>query len=88
MNKSERLNEFVQWIAFGGDSVIAKSVRAEQSQFLKYNYLAALSPYQTPHINQFGQPRRMPDPPPLVRKPPNVETGPVATPRLAADGGS
>jgi TnpA family transposase len=86
-NKSERFNEFVQWISFGGDSVIAENVRDEQRKFIKYNHLvanilafhnivsmtkvidrlktqgqqisdevlAAISPYQTSHINRFGQ---------------------------------
>jgi TnpA family transposase len=123
-NKSERFNEFVQWIAFGGDNVIAENVRDEQRKFIKYNHLvanilafhnlvsmtkaidllkaqdqkisnevlAALSPYQTSHINRFGQYQlhssRTPEPLPFVRKPPNVETGAVVMPRLAAGGGS
>ena len=110
-NKSERFNEFVQWISFGGDSVIAENVRDEQRKFIKYNHLvanilafhnivsmtkaidrlkaqgqqisddvlAAVSPYQTSHINRFGQyqlhSRRAPEPLPLVRKPPQPETG-------------
>ena len=84
--KSERFNRFVQWVAFGGNSVIAENVRDEQRKFIKYNHLvanllvfhnvvnmtkalrqleadghavsqevlAALSPYQTEHINRFG----------------------------------
>ena len=40
-NKSERFNEFVQWISFGGDSVIAENVRDEQRKFIKYNHLVA-----------------------------------------------
>jgi len=35
-NKSERFNEFVQWIAFGGDNVIAENIRDEQRKFIKY----------------------------------------------------
>lgn len=109
-NKSERFNEFVQWISFGGDSVIAENVRDEQRKFIKYNHLvanilafhnivsmtkvierlktqdqqisdevlAAISPYQTSHINRFGQyqlhSRRSPEPLPFVRKPPQAET--------------
>ena len=97
-NKSERFNEFVQWISFGGDDVIAENVRDEQRKFIKYNdlvanllafhnivsmtkaidrlkaegqeisneVLAAVSPYQTSHINRFGQyqlrDRRAPEP--------------------------
>jgi len=85
-NKSERFNQFVQWISFGGDSVIAENTRDEQRKFVKYNHLvanllvfhnivtlsrafdrlqadglkasaqamAALTPYQTEHINRFG----------------------------------
>jgi TnpA family transposase len=84
--KSERFNRFVQWVSFGGDSVIAENVRDEQRKFIKYNHLVAnllvfhnlvtmtraihrietdghhirdevlavLSPYQTAHINRFG----------------------------------
>ncbi len=84
--KSERFNRFVQWVSFGGDSVIAENVRDEQRKFIKYNHLGAnllvfhnlvtmthairrmeadghqvsdevlavLSPYQTSHINRFG----------------------------------
>ena len=39
--KSERFNKFVQWVAFGGDSVIAENVRDEQRKFIKYNNLVA-----------------------------------------------
>jgi len=34
-NKSERFNEFVQWISFGGENVIAENVRDEQRKFIK-----------------------------------------------------
>jgi TnpA family transposase len=120
-NKSERFNEFVQWISFGGDDVIAENIRDEQRKFIKYNHLvanilafhnmvsmtkaieklkaqgqeisnevlAAISPYQTSHINRFGQyqlqSRRVPEPLPLVRKPAKVETT-VVSPGLAAGG--
>jgi TnpA family transposase len=120
-NKSERFNEFVQWISFGGDDVIAENIRDEQRKFIKYNHLvanilafhnivamtkaidrlkaegqqvsdeviAALSPYQTSHINRFGQyqlqSRRAPEPLPFVRKPPKSETAAVL-PGLAAGG--
>src|SRR5258708_4227188 len=85
-NKSERFNQFVQWVSFGGDSVIAENTRDEQRKFVKYNHLVAnllvfhnivtlsralerlhadglkasaqamatLTPYQTEHINRFG----------------------------------
>ena len=39
--KSERFNYFVQWVSFGGDSVIAENVRDEQRKFIKYNHLVA-----------------------------------------------
>jgi TnpA family transposase len=121
-NKSERFNEFVQWISFGGDNVIAENVRDEQRKFIKYNHLvanilafhnivsmtkaidrlkadgqeisdevlAAVSPYQTSHINRFGQyqlhARRAPDPLPFLRKPPNMELGKVDSSALVAAG--
>ena len=120
-NKSERFNEFVQWISFGGDNVIAENVRDEQRKFIKYNHLvanilafhnivsmtkaidrlkaegqeisnevlAAVSPYQTSHINRFGQyqlhDRRAPEPLPFIRKPQNIETG-MVSPVVAAAG--
>ena len=40
-NKSERFNQFVQWVSFGGDSVIAENTRDEQRKFIKYNHLVA-----------------------------------------------
>jgi TnpA family transposase len=104
-NKSERFNQFVQWVSFGGDSVIAENTRDEQRKFIKYNHLvanllvfhnivtlsraldglqadglkasdqalAALTPYQTEHINRFGSYTvnfsRIPEPlPPNLRK--------------------
>ena len=118
-NKSERFNEFVQWISFGGDNVIAENIRDEQRKFIKYNHLvanvlafhnmvsmtkavdslkadgreiphevlAAITPYQTSHINRFGQyqlqSRRTPEPLACVRKPPNFETATVSS-RLTA----
>jgi TnpA family transposase len=123
-NKSERFNEFVRWIAFGGDNVIAENIRDEQRKFIKYNHLvanilafhnlvsmtkaidllkaqgqkisnevlAALSPYQTAHINRFGQYQlhssRTPEPLSFVRKPPKAETVAVVILRPAAGGGS
>ena len=41
-NKSERFNQFVQWVSFGGDSVIAENTRDEQRKFIKYNHLVAI----------------------------------------------
>ena len=109
--KSERFNKFVQWAAFGGESVIAENVRDEQRKFIKYNHLianllvfhnltsliravqkaeadgcsipdevlAAMSPYQTEHINRFGSYSLRFDraPKPIAqdfRKPPQAET--------------
>jgi Tn3 transposase DDE domain len=50
--------------------------------------LAAISPYQTSHINRFGQyqlqSRRVPEPLPFVRKPPQIETRATVSPRLQA----
>jgi TnpA family transposase len=40
-NKSEAFNRFVQWVAFGGDGVIAENVRDEQRKIIKYNHLVA-----------------------------------------------
>ncbi|MDQ2843511.1 MAG: Tn3 family transposase [Acidobacteriota bacterium] len=111
--KSERFNRFVQWVSFGGDSVIAENVRDEQRKFIKYNHLVAnllvfhnlvamtraigrmetdghqisdeilavLSPYQTSHINRFGNYSlnfgRDPEPVHLhFRKPPQSEPSP------------
>lgn len=39
--KSERFNQFVQWVSFGGESVIAENIRDEQRKFIKYNHLIA-----------------------------------------------
>jgi hypothetical protein len=51
-------------------------------QEISKEVLAALSPYQTSHTNRFGQyqlqSRRLPEPLPLVRKPPQVETAVVS----------
>ena len=76
----------MQWVSFGGDSVITENTRDEQRKFIKYKHLvanllvfhnivtlsrvldrlqagglkasdqalAALTPYQTEHINRFG----------------------------------
>lgn len=117
-NKSERFNEFVQWLSFGTDNLIAENVRDEQRKFIKYSHLvanilafhnlvsmskvieqlkaegqeiseavlAAMSPYQTSHINRFGQyqlpPRRVPEPLAFVRKPPKSETAAGLIPKL------
>jgi TnpA family transposase len=85
-NKSERFNQFADFLMFGGKGVIAENIRDEQRKVIKYNHLVAnlvilhtlvtmseslqrmvadghsidqealacLSPYQTEHINRFG----------------------------------
>jgi len=64
-------------------------LRAE-GQEISDEVLAAVSPYQTSHINRFGQyqlhVRRAPDPLPFLRKLPNVEISTVDSPSLAAAG--
>ena len=40
-NKSESFNGFTQWIAFGGEGVIATNDREEQRKIIKYNHLVA-----------------------------------------------
>jgi hypothetical protein len=40
-NKSERFNQFVQWVAFGGGVLVAESIRDEQRKFIKYNHFVA-----------------------------------------------
>lgn len=40
-NKSEEFNNFVKWLFFGNDSIIAENVRYEQSKIIKYNQLVA-----------------------------------------------
>jgi TnpA family transposase len=42
-NKSEAFNKFVQFVCFGGDGVIAESVRDEQRKFIKYNSMIKFS---------------------------------------------
>ena len=39
-NKSESWNEFIQWIAFGGDD-IRENDRREQRKLIRYNHLMA-----------------------------------------------
>jgi hypothetical protein len=41
MNKSERFNQFAQWVAFGGKGMITENDRAEQRKRIKYNHLVA-----------------------------------------------
>jgi TnpA family transposase len=40
-NKSERFNQFVRWVAFGGGALASEGVRDKQRKFIKYNHLVA-----------------------------------------------
>lgn len=40
-NKSEEFNNFVKWLFFGGDGVIAENLRHEQRKVIKYSQLVA-----------------------------------------------
>jgi hypothetical protein len=40
-NKSEAFNRLVQWLAFGGEPIIATNDRAAQRKIIKYNHLVA-----------------------------------------------
>jgi TnpA family transposase len=40
-NKSEEFNNFLQWLFFGGEGIIAENVRHEQQKIVKYNQLVA-----------------------------------------------
>ncbi len=40
-NKSEEFNNFVKWLFFGGEGVIAENVRHEQRKIIKYSHLVA-----------------------------------------------
>jgi len=40
-NKSERFNQFLQWVAFGGGALATEGIRDEQRKFIKYNHLVA-----------------------------------------------
>ena len=40
-NRSERFNQLVQWVAFGGGALAAESVQDEQRKIIKYNHLVA-----------------------------------------------
>jgi hypothetical protein len=64
-------------------------LRAE-GQTISDEVLAAVSPYQTSHINRFGQyqlrVRLAPDSLPFPREPSNVEISTVDSPGLAATG--
>jgi hypothetical protein len=43
INKSEGFNLFAQWVAFGGDGVIAENNREQQRKIIAYNHLASNS---------------------------------------------
>lgn len=40
-NKSEEFNEFIKWLFFGSEGVIAENVRHEQKKIVKYSHLVA-----------------------------------------------
>lgn len=40
-NKSEEFNQFIKWLFFGGEGIIAENVRHEQRKIVKYNQLVA-----------------------------------------------
>ncbi|MEW8079466.1 MAG: Tn3 family transposase, partial [Candidatus Thiodiazotropha endolucinida] len=40
-NKSEQFNEFVKWLFFGGEGIIAENMRHQQRKIIKYNHLVA-----------------------------------------------
>lgn len=40
-NKSERFNQFAEFLMFGGKGLIAENVRDEQRKIIKYNHLVA-----------------------------------------------
>lgn len=40
-NKSEEFNDFVKWLFFGGDGIIAENIKHEQRKVVKYNQLVA-----------------------------------------------
>ena len=40
-NKSERFNQFADFLLFGGKGIIAENVRDEQRKIIKYNHLVA-----------------------------------------------
>jgi TnpA family transposase len=41
MNKNESWNQFLQWVAFAGDGMIAENDRLAQRKIIKYNHLLA-----------------------------------------------
>jgi Transposase. len=41
MNKSERFNQFTQWVAFGNKGMVTENDRVEQQKRIKYNHLVA-----------------------------------------------
>jgi len=39
--KSEEFNDFIQWVFFGGEGIIASNLRLEQRKIIKYSHLVA-----------------------------------------------
>jgi hypothetical protein len=39
--RSERFNQFLQWVAFGGGALATEGIRDEQRKFIKYSHLVA-----------------------------------------------
>ena len=39
MNKNESFNNYLQWVAFGGDGMMAENDRAAQRKIIKFNHL-------------------------------------------------
>ncbi|CAA7390244.1 Tn3 family transposase [Chryseobacterium fistulae] len=39
--KSEEFNDFLQWVMFGNNGLIAENIRHEQQKVIKYNHLVA-----------------------------------------------
>jgi len=39
MNKNESFNHYLQWVAFGGEGLIAENDRLAQRKIVKYNHL-------------------------------------------------
>jgi len=40
-NKSEEFNQFISWVFFGNQGIVAQDVRHEQQKLIKYNHLVA-----------------------------------------------
>jgi hypothetical protein len=89
---SSNYNQFFKY--FGLPHIVSMTKAIDrlkaEGQEISDEVLATVSPYQTSHINRFGQyqlhARRAPDPLPCLRKPPNVEISTVDSAGLAAAG--